>query len=152
MLIVCVVFTSCEQVQNVIKPEVINQTQSTAEETFNQELQPILTERCALSGCHVANGPHDIDLRTYQTFLAGGDEGSIFVPGNAEQSEIIEEIVSGNMPLGGPPLTAEQIQRFKDWINQQDPADFPELHYDEHGDHDPELHYDEHGDHDHADD
>lgn len=106
-------------------------TPTSSEDTFNQNLQPTLTERCALSGCHVANGPHDIDFRTYQSFLAGGDGGPVFLPGNAEESEIIEEIVSGNMPPSGPPLTDTQIQLFKNWINHQDPADFPYLRFDD---------------------
>ena len=134
-LLLCVV--GCEYQQAILHDQMHTDdepmpvTQVSPEETFNQNLQPILTERCALSGCHVANGPHDIDFRTYQSFLAGGDEGAVFIPGNAEESEIIEEIVPGNMPPGGPPLTDAQIQLFKEWINQQDPADFPDLRYDD---------------------
>ncbi len=137
----CILGCTYERDRLFLPDEVPTVNELTSEETFNQNLQPILTERCALSGCHVANGPHDIDFRTYQTFLAGGHEGSVFIPGNAEKSEIIEEIVSGNMPPGGPPLTAEQIQLFKDWINHQEPADFPDLRYD-----------DEEGEHGHVDD
>ena len=108
-----------------------------SETSFNQNLMPILSARCALSGCHVAGGPDDIDFSTYQTFIRGGEHGAVFRPGNAQNSHIIEEIVSGRMPPGGPPLTNAQIQLFKDWINQQDPADFPNLRYeDDHDDHD----------------
>ena len=164
-LILCVM--GCEY-QQVIRHDQMHTdddhtpiTQASPEETFNQNLQPILTERCALSGCHVANGPHDIDFRTYQSFLAGGDEGAVFIPGNAEGSEIIKEIVSGNMPPGGPPLSEAQIQLFKDWINQQDSSDFPDPHYDDnkdddHGEHghdeDGEDHVDEAADHEDDDD
>ena len=33
--------------------------------SFNTDILPILTERCAIAECHVVDGPHDIDLRTY---------------------------------------------------------------------------------------
>ena len=91
------------------------------EASFEQNILPILTARCALSGCHVADGPHGIDFRTYESFTAGGEHGPVFISGNAEESEIIEEIVSGRMPPLGPPLTDAEIQRFIDWINQQEP-------------------------------
>ena len=97
--------------------------------SFQQDLLPILTARCAYSGCHDANGPDDLDFRTYQTFIRSAEDEDVFVPGNARSSDIIEEIVSGRMPPDGPPLTAAQIQLFRDWINQQDPADFPNLRY-----------------------
>ena len=90
------------------------------EASFEQNILPILTARCALAGCHVADGPHGLDYRTYESFTAGGEHGSVFIPGNAEESEIIEEIVSGRMPPKGPPLTDAEIQRFVDWINQQE--------------------------------
>ena len=91
------------------------------EASFAQNLMPILTARCALAGCHVADGPHGLDFRTYASFIAGGEHGSVFIPGNAAESEIIEEIVEGKMPPVGPPLSDTEIQRFIDWINQQEP-------------------------------
>ena len=65
---------------------------------FEQNVLPILTARCALSGCHIANGPHGLDFRTYESFLAGGEHGPVFLPGNAEESEIVKIIVEGKMP------------------------------------------------------
>ena len=90
------------------------------ETSFAQNILPILTARCALAGCHVADGPHGLDFRTYESFKAGGEHGPVFIPGNAEESEVVEQIVSGNMPPGGPPLSAAEIQLFVDWINQQE--------------------------------
>ena len=51
------------------------------EVSFEQDLLPILTTRCALAGCHVADGPHGLDFRTYESFVAGGEHGPAFVPG-----------------------------------------------------------------------
>ena len=119
------------------------------EVAFAQNILPILTARCALSGCHVADGPHGLDFRTYESFIAGGEHGSVFIPGNAEESEIVEEIVSGNMPPPPrDPLTAAEIQLFRDWINQQEAQDHVAEHeHDEHGDEE-----DADGDHDDIDD
>ena len=91
-----------------------------AETTFEQNLLPILTAKCAYAGCHVAGGPKNLDFSTYQAFIKGGDDGPVFIPGNAQGSAIINEIVSGRMPIGGPQLTNAEIQRFTDWINSQE--------------------------------
>lgn len=102
------------------------------EASFQHDLLPILTTRCALAGCHVADGPHGLDFRTYESFIAGGEHGPAFIPGNATESEVVEQIVSGQMPPGGPPLTNAEIQVFIDWINQQESHDDMVLHHDEH--------------------
>ena len=86
--------------------------------SFSADISPILTERCAIAECHVVDGPHDIDLRTYDTLMKGGDEGVIVITGDARESEIIEEIAEGKMPPEGPPLDAAQIQLIIDWINE----------------------------------
>lgn len=86
--------------------------------SFNTDILPILTDRCAIAECHVVDGPHDIDLRTYDTLMQGGDEGAIVITGNARESEIVEEIAEGKMPPEGPPLDAAQIQHIIDWINE----------------------------------
>ena len=129
--------------------------------SFEHDLLPILTARCALAGCHVADGPHGLDFRTYESFVAGGEHGPAYIPGNASESEIVDQIASGTMPPGGPPLSAAEIQLFVDWINQQEPQDDIVLH-DDHHDEEEDVHADdddEHegmgddGDHgDHADD
>ena len=85
--------------------------------SFENDIMPILTSRCALSGCHVANGPHGVDLRTYETVQKGSEHGAIVIAGNAAESELVEQIVKGKMPLGGPPLKTAQIQLIIDWVN-----------------------------------
>lgn len=95
--------------------------------TYEANVAPILTSKCALSGCHVAptgdsKPPHDLNFTTYESFISGGHHGSIFIAGDADQSEIIEEIVEGKMPppdSGVPPVTPNELQTIKDWINEQ---------------------------------
>ena len=86
--------------------------------SFQNDILPTLTARCAFAGCHVAGGPDNLDFSTYQTLKKGGEDGPVVIPGNPDESDIIEEIVSGRMPPGGPPLTDAQIQLFIDWINE----------------------------------
>ena len=86
--------------------------------SFQDDILPILTNRCAFAGCHVARGPDGVDLRTYDAVMAGGHDGAIVIAGNARRSELVEEIVEGEMPPDGPPLPAAQIQLIIDWINE----------------------------------
>ena len=85
--------------------------------SFQDDILPILTNRCAFAGCHVAGGPGGIDLRTYDAVIAGGSKGAIVIAGDAGESELVKQIVEGKMPPGGPPLPAAQIQLITDWIN-----------------------------------
>ena len=48
-----------------------------------------------------------------------------------EAAILLKKLFLAGCLLTGPPLTAAQIQLFRDWINQQDPADFPNLRYDD---------------------
>ena len=114
-----------------------------AEASFQHDLSPILTTRCALAGCHVADGPHGLDFRTYESFIAGGEHGPVFMPGNAEESEVVEQIVSGQMPPAGPPLSAAEIQLFVDWINQQESQNDIVPHDDAHDEEDGDVDMDD---------
>ena len=135
----------------------VHESADTVETSFEQNVLPILTARCALSGCHVADGPHGLDFRTYESFVAGGEHGPVFIPGNAEESEVVEEIVSGRMPPGGPPLTEAEIQSFVDWINQREAQEgviqqeHGDAHDDAHEDMD-DVHDDDDDEHDDDDD
>ena len=86
--------------------------------SFNADILPILTNRCAFAGCHVAGGPGGIDLRTYDAVIAGGNDDDTVIAGNARESELVDQIVEGEMPPDGPPLPAAQIQLIIDWINE----------------------------------
>ena len=86
--------------------------------SFNADILPIFTNRCAFAGCHVAGGPGGINLRTYKALKAGGEDGAIVIAGDARESELVEQIVEGEMPPSGPPLPAAQIQLIIDWVNE----------------------------------
>lgn len=150
--------TTPDTTQSSLIAEVEEMPTTDAQISFEQNLLPILRARCAFAGCHVAGGPGGLDFSTYQVFL----QKPVFTPGNARSSDIIEEIVSGRMPPGGPRLPDAQIQLFIDWINQQaveifdnrganlDDHDDDDDDHDDHDDddHDHDDHDDDHDDHD----
>ncbi|RKU08051.1 hypothetical protein C6503_24030 [Candidatus Poribacteria bacterium] len=86
--------------------------------SFKDDIQPILAERCATPQCHVAGHFTGLDLSKYDTFKKGGNGGAAFAAGNGEGSFVVKRIDGGGMPPGGPPLDADQIQLFIDWIDE----------------------------------
>ena len=86
--------------------------------SFKDDVQPILAERCAVPGCHAAPGVAGLNLSEYDTFKKGGNGGPAFVAGNGKGSLVVKRIDGGGMPPGGPPLDADQVQLFIDWIDE----------------------------------
>ena len=85
--------------------------------SFKDDIQPILAERCSIPGCHAAPGAGGLDLTAYDTFKKGGNGGVAFEAGNGEGSLVVKRIDGGGMPPIPPPLNADQVQRFIDWID-----------------------------------
>lgn len=100
--------------------------------SFANEIQPIFNRSCAIAGCHAsARPPHNLDL---SSGVARGNLVNVpsaqnpafirVVPGNADQSLLYLKIsqstppVGSQMPLGQPPLSLEEQQKIRDWINQ----------------------------------
>ena len=85
--------------------------------SFKDDIQPILAERCAVPGCHAAPGAGGLDLTAYDTFKKGGNGGVAFNAGNGKGSIVVRRIDGGGMPPIPPPLNADQVQLFIDWID-----------------------------------
>ena len=82
--------------------------------SFQEEILPILQASCAVQGCHADPNPRKgLNLETY----AGFEKGGVFNPGDSKGSVVIRRIDGGGMPPGAP-LAEEQIQLFKDWIDE----------------------------------
>lgn len=85
-------------------------------------VEPIFLGVCV--ACHSAfnpNGapPEGLQFDSLAAILAGGDR-VVVIPGRADASEIVRRIegrASPAMPLGGPPLGAEQIDLIRRWID-----------------------------------
>jgi hypothetical protein len=101
------------------------------ERTLSGSVQPIFTAHCAVPGCHTGPGsPLGEDLSTPSsshatTVNVPSQELPArvrVVPGDPENSYTVNKvrgdagIVGGRMPLGGPPLSAQEIQVLVDWI------------------------------------
>ena len=119
----------------ISEPIDVHESADVVKAAFEQNVLPLLAAKCAFSGCHGENPQEGYDYRTYASFIAGGEHGPVFIPGNAEESEIVKEVVEGKMPppdSGRPTLSETELQVLIDWINQQEPQDDIVLHDDDH--------------------
>lgn len=89
---------------------------------FNRDIQPILSKKCF--ACH---GPSDqeagLALHVRDLAIAEADSGSnAIVPGDAEQSELIQRITSAHeeemMPPEGERLSSIEVELLKTWIEE----------------------------------
>lgn len=72
----------------------------------------ILDAKCAR--CHNGSTTEGgVDFTSYETMLANP---SLVTPGNLESSGVYAAVADGSMPLGGPRLSAEEVQAIGDWI------------------------------------
>ena len=81
--------------------------------TYNDSIGPLFQTRC--SGCHGQGGIQGLNLTTYQTLMAGGNDGPVIVPGDPSNSLLVQK-QSGEQPHFAQ-LTPEELQRVVDWIN-----------------------------------
>ena len=85
--------------------------------SFAHEIAPILTRRCF--SCHasqVAKG--GIDLSSYAATIRSGKRGNIVVPGNADSSTLYTAVADESMPQEDTPLTRQEINLIKQWIDR----------------------------------
>ncbi len=86
-----------------------------------KQILPLLEERCAK--CHAGSEPAaKLDVRTRAALVKGGVTGPAIVPGSAEKSLLYQRVKAGEMPLGGPPLPAAEVEKIRDWIERGAPA------------------------------
>src|SRR5262245_20333428 len=88
---------------------------------YVQDVKPILSRRCY--SCHGAlKQKNDLRLDTAALAIKGGGAGPAIVPGKSAESLLIDAVtgVEGvkKMPPEGEPLTAEQIEKLRAWIDQ----------------------------------
>lgn len=89
---------------------------------FNTQIRPILNTRCVT--CHGGVKTNaDLNLQFRELALLGGESGlPAIVPGDADASELIKKISHANasdrMPKDEAALSEEEIEAFRNWINQ----------------------------------
>ena len=90
--------------------------------SFAFQIAPVLLKNCA--GCHDADQPEArLSMVTFASLVRGGESGTPFVAGQAADSLIVRKIkgsgIEGQrMPIGKPPLSAETITLFEQWIKE----------------------------------
>ncbi len=89
---------------------------------FTDLIQPMLENRCVQ--CHNSEKKKgDLDLSTPEAILAGGDDGEVIQPGNAQESELFNRITLPQdhkkfMPTdGNTPLSYHQVRLISWWID-----------------------------------
>ena len=86
--------------------------------TWNDYVGPILKVRCA--SCH--GGTAGLYLDSYAGVMAGGNLGPAIVPGNAEESLLVQLQQKGH-PNSLPP---QELERIIQWINAGAPEAQPQ--------------------------
>jgi mono/diheme cytochrome c family protein len=88
---------------------------ATATVSFAADVAPIIESRCA--NCHGGERTEGgLVLLSYAEMMAGGEDGAVIVPGDAEGSLLYELIASGKMPKRGPKVTPVELQLIEAWI------------------------------------
>jgi len=83
-----------------------------------EDVSPIFQNNCV--SCHGGNG--GLFLDTYAHALEGGDLGAVIIPGDADNS-LLYQVLNGpsqgipQMPLDGSPLSNNNKNTIRDWIN-----------------------------------
>ena len=94
--------------------------------SYYKQIRPILQQSC--QGCHQPAEPNGgLVVTSYEAFQEGGMGGSSFIPGNPEESMIMEYISGEDplMPQEGEPLTEEEVELFSRWIAEAAIDDTP---------------------------
>lgn len=95
---------------------VSGQTTVSVQYSYATHIQPIFNNNCV--SCHPGNA--NLNLTSYTNLMAGGQSGAVVVPGNSANSILVQRIegtIQPQMPQAAPPLSAQTIQRIKDWID-----------------------------------
>jgi hypothetical protein len=83
---------------------------------FERDIRPILRAHCF--DCHGATEKPEggLDLRQVRRMQSGGESGTAVVPGNSDESLLLERVRSGEMPPGETKLTPQEIETLAQWI------------------------------------
>lgn len=92
---------------------------SHADDFFRNQVAPILERHCV--SCHIGDDAKgNLSLETAASLKAGGNSGPPVVPGNVDDSYLLE-VISGEKPLmpkNAPPLTKAQVDVLRRWVKE----------------------------------
>ena len=82
---------------------------------FARDIKGIMSRYCF--ECHgVEHKEAELDLRTVESILAGGESGPAIVPGKPDESILFEMIHDEQMPPEGKMPGVDDIERVRQWI------------------------------------
>ena len=85
------------------------------EQFFESRIAPLFAKHCLQ--CHdTVNHKGKLDLSHKQNAFSGGESGKVIVPGDPKKSLLLDQIISGDMPAEGDPLTDEEKNDIHQWI------------------------------------
>src|SRR6188472_401132 len=84
---------------------------------FETHVRPILRAYCF--DCHGANEKPEggLDLRLRRLIVKGGDSGPAVVPGNRDDSLLMQRVLAGEMPPTEKKLPPDQVKVLAAWIS-----------------------------------
>lgn len=100
-----------------------------AESQYPKEIGEIMLTKCAVSGCHNTqskNAAAGLDLSSWSKMMEGDRAGAVCVPYSHEYSTLffftntfsdLGPSVIPTMPIGGDPLTREEVTKLRNWID-----------------------------------
>ncbi len=84
--------------------------------SYYDDIQPIFDTNCV--DCHVGNFPSGgLNLENYENLMDGGNSGTVIISGDHLNSLLWQRIDNGDMPIGGDPLSDEDITLIAEWID-----------------------------------
>jgi mono/diheme cytochrome c family protein len=90
-------------------------TKTEAADFFQQQVAPLLTSKCL--SCHGSDAKGELDLRSGETAMAGGESGPVILPGKPQESLLYEHVAAAEMPPEEP-LSSEEIAVLRRWIEK----------------------------------
>lgn len=88
--------------------------------SYAADVFPIFNSRCA--NCHGGERTEGgFIILSYDQMMAGGEHGTVIVPGDAGSSKLVQLVESGKMPKRGPKVTPVEIEIISTWINEGAP-------------------------------
>ncbi|MBT4693153.1 MAG: DUF1592 domain-containing protein [Planctomycetaceae bacterium] len=85
------------------------------EQFFEVKIAPLFARNCL--GCHGAeNHKGKLNLARKIDAFKGGESGKVILAGNPNESLLLEQVISGDMPPEGPSLTEQEIKDLQQWI------------------------------------
>ncbi len=86
-----------------------------SEISFMKQVFPIFSGKCG--NCHIRMAKGGFSIATFADLKKGSDAGTVFSPGKAQGSRLMEVLENGDMPRGGSPLNADEMATIAKWIN-----------------------------------